>query len=140
MAVCSIHYCEYIWDSYSDSLDVRVNLTDLYLGHEGLTPEDAFAPDLEGRDITAQLSTADRRELFTCIRCLQLGYVADPAIGVDGSDNEMTIEFGPQCSISCRWWTDLPAEWEELREIIRILRGAEDHGNSWTNHEGSPAT
>jgi hypothetical protein len=47
----------------------------------------------------------------------------------------MTVEFGPQCSINCRWWSDLPAEWEELREIIRILGGADDQGNAQTNHE-----
>lgn len=135
MALCSIHYREYAWDNYEGCLDVRVNLTDLYLGHDGLVPEDAFAPDLQIRDITAQLSPADRRELFACLRRLRLGFVAAPAIGVDGADYEMTIEFGPQCSISCRWWTDLPDAWKGLRDIVRILRRANPQGDSGTNDE-----
>ena len=126
MAVCSIHYREYAWDNYEGCLDVRVNLTDLYLGNEALAPEDAFEPDPQVRDITAQLSPADRRELFACLHRLRLGFVAEPLMGVDGADYEITIQFGPQCSITCRWWTELPAEWEGLRKIIRILGGAEE--------------
>jgi hypothetical protein len=54
MAECSIHYVEQTWDSYYNFLDVWVNLTDLYRGLDDIAPEDAFASDLQGRDITAQ--------------------------------------------------------------------------------------
>jgi hypothetical protein len=126
MAVCSIHYREYAWDNYEGCLDVRVNLTDLYLGNEALASEDAFEPDPQIRDITEQLSPAERRALFACLQRLRLGFVAEPLMGLDGADYEITIQFGPQCSITCCWWTELPAEWEGLREIIRILGGAEE--------------
>ncbi len=124
MAECSIHYVEQTWDSYDSSLDVWVNLTDLYLGKDCIEPHEAFAPDLQGRDITAQLSAADRRKLFNALRRVQIGYVAEPAMGCDGSDHDLAIVYSPTCSISCRWWTELPAEWKGVAEIVRILRKA----------------
>jgi len=86
MAVCSIHYREYAWDNYEGCLDVRVNLTDLYLGNEALASEDAFEPDPQIRDITEQLSPAERRALFACLQRLRLGFVAEPLMGLDGAD------------------------------------------------------
>lgn len=122
MAWCSIHYVEQTWDSYPNHLDVWVNLTDLALGREGLTPVDDFDPKLEGRDITGQISATERRELFECLRGLRLGYVEEPAMGCDGSDHDLSIAFSPTCSIRCRWWTELPAEWQGVEPILRILR------------------
>lgn len=124
MAMCSIHYIEQTWDSYYNSLNVWVNLSDLAEGREGLEPRDAFDTDLEGRDITALLSDADRRKLFNAIRRIQLSYVAEPLMGLDGSDHDLTIRFSPTCSIRCHWWTELPAEWEGVKETVRILRKA----------------
>jgi hypothetical protein len=51
--------------------------------------------------------------LFACLQRLRLGFVAEPLIGVDGADYEITIRFGPQCSIACRWWSELPAKMGE---------------------------
>jgi len=121
-ATRSIHYVEQTWDRYDNSLDVWVNLTDLYRGQDGIAPEDAFAPDLQGRDITAYLSDADRRNLFNALRRVQIGYVAEPAMGCDGSDHDLTLAFSSSCSIRCCWWTELPAEWKGMAEIVRILR------------------
>ncbi|MBU2478245.1 MAG: hypothetical protein KKA36_04080 [Gammaproteobacteria bacterium] len=122
MAECSIHYVEQAWDNYDSSLDVWVNLTDLHLGKGRIESQDAFAPNLEGRDITAQLSDADRRTLFNAMRRVQLGYVAEPLMGCDGSDHDLTLRFSSTCSITCHWWTELPAEWKGVKEIVRILR------------------
>jgi len=128
-AICSIHYREYAWDNFENCLNVRVNLTDLYLGREGLVSEDAFDPDPEIRDITEDLSAAERRELYACLQRLRLGFVAEPLIGVEGADYEITIQFGLQCSITCRWWSELPAEWEGLREIIQMMGREDDEDN-----------
>ena len=120
--MCSIHYIEQTWDSYPNSLNVWVNLSDLATGREGLEPQDDFDAGLDGRDITALLSAADRRKLFNAIRRVRLGYVAEPIMGCDGSDHDLTITFTPTCSIRCHWWTELPAEWEGVKEVVRILR------------------
>lgn len=122
MAWCSIHYREQAWDSFPDALDVWVNLTDVCQGLDRIEPADAFPEDLVGRDITAHLSVADRRKLYALMRGLQLGFVVEPAMGCDGSDHELTIAFAPLCSVSCRWWVELPAEWSGLEEILRIVR------------------
>jgi len=125
-ALCEIHYREYAWDNYGNCLNVRVDLTDHYLGRAGLAPEDAFDTDAQVRDITTQLSPGERRELFAGLQRLRLGFVAEPLIGVDGADYEITIQFGSRCSIACRWWSKLPTEWVGLREIIRLLGGEDD--------------
>jgi hypothetical protein len=55
---------------------------------------------------------------------VQLNYVAEPAMGLDGSDHDLTITFSPNCSINCHWCTGLPAEWKGVAEIVRILNKA----------------
>jgi hypothetical protein len=122
MAFCSIQYTEHDVPGFYGRLDVRVNLTDFYLGREGLTPEDGFGPDLGGCDITDRISHADRRVLFECTRGLRLGFVAEPSMGCDGTDYELTIRFSPACSIRCQWWNELPTEWKDMEPLVRILR------------------
>lgn len=120
--MCSIHYIEQTWDSYFNSLNVWVNLGESADGHEGMGQPDVTVAGLECRDITALMSAADRRELLRAIHHIRLGYVEDPVMGLDGSDHDLTIAFSPSCSIHCHWWTELPAEWRGVKEIVRILR------------------
>lgn len=128
MEQCSIHYIEQTWDSYPNSLNVRVNLGDLADGCERTEPQTVILAGLECRDITAQIGPADRRKLLDAIRRVQLGYVAEPLVGCDGSDHDLTIAFSPTCSIHCHWWAELPEEWQGIAEIVKILRSHAKHG------------
>lgn len=124
MDMCSIHYIEQTWDSYFNSLNVRVNLDDSAEGRERAGAQDVVVAGLECRDITALLSDADRRKLFNAVRRVQLSYVAEPLMGLDGSDHDLTIRFSPTCSIHCHRWAELPAEWQGVKEVVRIPRKA----------------
>lgn len=122
MDLCSIHYIEQTWDSYPNSLNIRVILGDLVDGRERPEPPNVIGAGLECRDISALISPADRRKLLDAIRRVQLGYVAEPLMGCDGSDHDLTITFSPTCSIHCHWWAELSEEWQGVAEIVKILR------------------
>lgn len=120
--MCSIHYIEQIWEGDDSSLNVWVNLGDLADGREVLGPQDTFESGLEGRDITSAMSISDRHRLFDAIRHVQISYIAQPAMGLDGSDHDLTITLSPTCFIRCHWWVDPPDEWQGVKEIVEILR------------------
>lgn len=87
-----------------------------------MSPQGDVDLGLEGRDITAVISVSDRRRLFDAIRHVQISYIEQPVMGLDGSDHDLTITFSPTCFMRCHWWVDLPDEWQGVKEIVEILR------------------
>ncbi len=130
MVLRSIHYREVTSDNYDGSLDVHVNLTELDPESSGVDAQAESGSTSRSRDITVRLSAAEPLQLFECIRRLRLRFAAEPLTGLDGSDHEMTIVFGLQCSVCCRWWSELPDEWSGLEEIVRILRAGAGRSTS----------
>ena len=122
MAWCWIEYRESAWLAVPYELKVKVNLTDLAQGRVGRERRDGFhRGEAPGKDITKRLATAELQRLYQLMRAVQIGFAAEPAMGCDGSDHELTLVFAPLCRITCRWWVEIPPEWRGVQEIVRIL-------------------
>jgi hypothetical protein len=91
--------------------------------------DDQHTFTLYGGGRTAYTLTAEETEYLLCkLARMEVAAPWRPLAGFDGMDCELTLT-GAMSSMTFRWWSEAPPEWERVGEVFDYVQRLAERGD-----------